>query len=149
MQVTIQNPPPIPRRQVRLERTRSKEDPLLSLANATLSVVERLERYCVAKGVEPPEYKFFKVKEGKLFKFQCRLKVEDSSYATYPEGFDSRNEAKVACASRAIDHILSRKAPQEYPLFDGNDSELAHKIYDIVRTYKHGYLLAEVPNLFK
>lgn len=131
------------------EKTTVNDVPLEWWATENMSVIVRLEQYCVLKQLPPPNYTYFKVREGKLYKFQCRVTIEDSTYSTYPEDFETKDKAKIVCAARAVESIKLRQSMTQYPLFDGDNTELACKIYDIIRTHNTGVFLAEIPNLFR
>lgn len=156
MKPSVQNRLAVIKRTVSNEEERShdlvqevKHIPLEWWATENMSVVSRLEQYCSLKQLPPPNYTYFKVKEGKQYKFQCRVTIEDSTYSTYPEDFDTKEKARIVCAARAVESIKLRQGMTQYPLFDGDRQELACKIFDIVSAHKTGVFLTEVPNLFR
>ncbi|XP_063701560.1 tudor domain-containing protein 7-like [Culicoides brevitarsis] len=114
-----------------------------------MGVVGHLEQYCIMKQLPPPDYTYFKVKEGKTYKFQCRVTIEEATYSTYPEDFETKEKAKIVCAARAVENIKLSQGITQYPLFDGDDNELACKMYEIVRQHSTGIFLQEFPNLFR
>lgn len=131
------------------ESSSTKDIPLEWWATENMSVVARLEQYCSLKQLPPPDYTYFKVKEGKQYKFQCRVTIEDSTYSTYPEDFDTKDKARIVCAARAVDSIKLRQGMTQYPLFDGDSYELVCKIFDIVSAHTTGVFFKEIPNLFR
>lgn len=114
-----------------------------------LSVVDKLEQYCKIKQIAPPEYTHFTVKEGKKFKYQYRVTVEGVTYSTYPEDFDTLEEAKIVCVTKAINEIKSSAEIEMYPQFEGTDDEFAVQLYACICKHPSGVFLSEIPNLFK
>uniref|UniRef100_A0A336MTU0 CSON004633 protein n=1 Tax=Culicoides sonorensis TaxID=179676 RepID=A0A336MTU0_CULSO len=127
----------------------SKDIPLEWWATENMSVIDRLEQYCILKQLPPPNYTYFKVKEGKLYKVQCRVTIEDTTYSTYPEDFDTKEQARIVCAAKAVDGIKLKQENTQYPPFQGDRHDLACKIYEIVNSHKTGVILKEIPNLFR
>lgn len=114
-----------------------------------LNVFDKLELYCRLKQFSPPKYTFFKVKEGKRFKFQPRVTIDGVTYSTYPEDFETESEAKSMCATKAVDEIKAQENSSKYEMFNGSDVDLARKIYNCVREHATGVFLKEIPTLFQ
>uniref|UniRef100_A0A336LXN2 CSON009704 protein n=2 Tax=Culicoides sonorensis TaxID=179676 RepID=A0A336LXN2_CULSO len=87
--------------------------------NENSNPINILEEYCKAKNISLPEYAYFRVKNNNSYKFQCRVRIEDTTYSTYPEDCDTKDKAQHLCALKAIESIKQRQELTKNPLFEG------------------------------
>lgn len=123
--------------------------PLEWWTTGDFSNVKRLEEYCRVKRFLPPDFKYFKVRNGRHYKYQCRVTIEGETYSTYPEDFNTQEQSRDSCASIANRNFKQQEELSQYPIFEGGPQEIASKIYDVVNEHDTGVFLREIPNLFR
>ncbi|XP_050090551.1 tudor domain-containing protein 7B [Anopheles aquasalis] len=108
--------------------------------------VELLMRYSNLKGYPRPEYRYFRLKNGRI---QCQLTVNGSTYSTYPNDYGNEFECQFAAALNAIEAIRSDESRQTYSVCLDSDEEIANHIYELLVNCPHGMFSKRIPDAFE
>lgn len=107
-----------------------------------------LVMYCIAKGYEQPQYKFYRIK--KTRRISGRVEVNSCLYTTYPDDFDTEAEAKADAARKALTQLKDTpNTKAQIPICMDTDDELAIKILVCIKDMSNGVFKKNIPQIFQ
>lgn len=110
----------------------------------SLSSVEALISYCKLKNLNAPKYSYYRMKTGK---FSCDVRIGSNCYVTYPNEFDTKQQAQMDVAHIAFQEIKELESREKYPVCMDSSNEMANKIFECISA--NGMILKMIPQVFQ
>lgn len=107
--------------------------------------MEQLSLYCNETADNQIFYKYFLIP--KTQKYQCRVKLNDSIYSTYPNEYDTQEEAQLEAAQIALKSLQEKDMRERYPICVESSIELAIKVLECIGA--RGVFEHKIPELFQ
>lgn len=108
---------------------------------------DKLVKYCQVKNIDAPELKFL---NNPLMKgsFTCQVTLNGKTYMSYSDFFPSKVEAQEACCKVAVQELKREEDLSRNPLDISNDSDIAQKIWIMIRNSIGGVFFKHIWNLY-
>lgn len=100
--------------------------------------------YCKQKGYNEPECSYSRTKSRK---YTCKVTVGRATYSSYPNEFDTKDEALFEAYRIAMQNIKEIEYPEQYPICMDSTTEIANKIFDSIS--ENGVILKFIPEIFQ
>uniref|UniRef100_A0A182JIM9 Tudor domain-containing protein 7 n=1 Tax=Anopheles atroparvus TaxID=41427 RepID=A0A182JIM9_ANOAO len=117
-----------------------------SWSDPNATPVELLVKYSSYKGYVRPEYRYYRLKNGRI---QCRVTLNGTAYSTYPADFANEFEGQFAAALAAIEALQRDESRQTYSVCLDADPEIASTIYELLASCPHGMFSKNIPDAFR